>query len=126
MVAGEVQSVDRRSLKALADRFDEPARTSTLELDDSLLALRAETLREPSRRDRSRHDPQGWWWFFTIPAILAVVIGAMEAEGVGVTAIIRWHKEVFWSLRDPYLLGGVVVAGSVVLFALLWLIGHFD
>ena len=89
------------------------------ENQDSLRALRAETLRGLAgqrEEEEARRDRGCWCCWLTVPVVLAVAL----ALPIVWESHLRPRHDAFTSaLTDPYTLGGVVVTFTFALYGLL-------
>jgi len=103
----------------LYDGVCQPRITRMTRSQDSLMALRAETLRDPAgQRDRedARHARGCWCFWLAVPVVLAVV---WALPGVWGSHLRPWHNAFTSALTDPYTLGGVAVTFTLALYGLL-------
>ena len=81
----------------------------------TLMALRAETLRDPTRQ---REDARrGCWWCWVIVPVVLAIIWALPV--VWDSHLRPWHNAFTSALTDPYTLGGVAVTFTLALYGLL-------
>ena len=81
---------------------------------DSLRLLRAEALRDPGGGHEAHEEPglgRGW---VIAPVVLAATTGVLQSSWG--SALGGWLGLHFWSLTDPYLLGGLVAACTLMTF----------
>jgi len=96
-----------------------PENPDSLTAEHSLMALRAETLRDPAgQRDceDARRARGCWCCWLTVPVVLAVV---WALPGVWDSHLRPWHSAFSSALTDPYTLGGVAVTFTLALYGLL-------
>ena len=89
------------------------------ENQDSLRALRAETLRGLAgqrEQEEARRDRGCWCCWLTVPVVLAV---AWALPVVWESHLRPWHNAFTSALTDPYTLGGVAVTFTFALYGLL-------
>ena len=96
-----------------------PENPDSLTAEHSLMALRAETLRDPAGqhdREDARRARGCWCCWLTVPVVLAVV---WVLPGVWDSHLRPWHSAFSSALTDPYTLGGVAVTFTLALYGLL-------
>ena len=106
-------------MTAVGGASPEKVLATPVSLDDSLMALRAETLRvSAGRRDREDgRRARGCWCFWLIVPVMLAAVWALP--GVWSSHFRPWHDAVGLALTDPYTLGGVAVTFTLALYGLL-------
>ena len=97
----------------------QPRLARMAENQDSLRALRAETLRGLAgqrEEEEARRDRGCWCCWLTVPVVLAV---AWALPVVWESHLRPWHNAFTSALTDPYTLGGVAVTFTFALYGLL-------
>ena len=90
------------------------------ENQDSLRALRAETLRGLAgqrEEEEARRNRGCWCCWLTVPVVLAV---AWALPVVWESHLRPWHNAFTSALTDPYTLGGVAVSVTFTFALYLW------
>ena len=100
--------------------MSQPRLSRMTENQDSLKALRAETLRglagQREHEEEPRRDGGCWCCWLTVPVVLAV---AWALPVVWESHLRPWHNAFTSALTDPYTLGGVAVTFTFALYGLL-------